>query len=135
VVCLAQRAPGDSVRPRRLCGAGARPLNFVRRRIMEALRYSLMAAFALSGVFSVLGNALVCVLLRSQGVPVRFMRAGQPFYLYGLCNRAEPPVAPYLRRLALASNIAWIVAFLLAVPLFMFQNDDSPTSNNPWRGP
>jgi len=28
VVCLAPRAPGDSVRPRRLCGVVVRPLNF-----------------------------------------------------------------------------------------------------------
>jgi hypothetical protein len=31
VVCLAPRAPGDSVRPRRLSGVGARPLNFAVR--------------------------------------------------------------------------------------------------------
>jgi hypothetical protein len=31
VVCLAPRAPGDSVRPRRLAGVGARPLNFTVR--------------------------------------------------------------------------------------------------------
>jgi len=32
VVCLAPRAPGDSVRPRRLFGAVVRPLNFTVRR-------------------------------------------------------------------------------------------------------
>jgi hypothetical protein len=32
VICLAPRAPGDSVRPRRLGGVGARPLNFTVRR-------------------------------------------------------------------------------------------------------
>ena len=31
MVCLAPRAPGDSVRPRRLAGACARPLNFTVR--------------------------------------------------------------------------------------------------------
>jgi len=31
VICLATRAPGDSVRPRRLSGVGARPLNFTVR--------------------------------------------------------------------------------------------------------
>jgi hypothetical protein len=36
VVCLAPRARGDSVRPRRLSGVGARPLNFtVRGRIRD----------------------------------------------------------------------------------------------------
>jgi hypothetical protein len=43
VVCLAPRAPGDSVRPRRLSGVGARPLNFAVRR---ARRHGL----ALSGI-------------------------------------------------------------------------------------
>jgi hypothetical protein len=31
VVCLAPRAPGDSVRPRRLSGVVVRPLNFTVR--------------------------------------------------------------------------------------------------------
>ena len=31
MICLAPRAPGDSVRPRRLSGVGARPLNFTVR--------------------------------------------------------------------------------------------------------
>ena len=31
MVCLAPRAPGDSVRPRRLIGASARPFNFTVR--------------------------------------------------------------------------------------------------------
>jgi len=32
VICLAPRAPADSVRPRRLADVGARPLNFTVRR-------------------------------------------------------------------------------------------------------
>jgi hypothetical protein len=36
VVCLAPRAPGDSVRPRRPAGASVRPLNFtVRSRVFQ----------------------------------------------------------------------------------------------------
>jgi len=35
VVCLAPRAPGDSVRPRRLSGVVVRPLNFTVRRRMR----------------------------------------------------------------------------------------------------
>jgi hypothetical protein len=102
---------------------------------MGTLRYSLMALFALSVLFCVLGNAVVYVLLRSRGVPASFTWAGTPFYLYGLCNRAQPPVPPFLRRLALATNLAFVLALVLAVPLFMFENIDSPTSNNRWRGP
>ena len=38
MICLAPRAPGDSVRPRRSSGASARPLNFtVRFRMRQAL--------------------------------------------------------------------------------------------------
>jgi hypothetical protein len=38
VVCLAPRARGESVRPRRPAGVGARPLNFtVRRRFMSRI--------------------------------------------------------------------------------------------------
>jgi len=36
VVCLTQRAPGDSVRPRRPAGVGARPLNFSVRPPRDA---------------------------------------------------------------------------------------------------
>jgi len=36
VVCLAPRAPGGSVRPRRVAGVSARPLNFTVRRRHEA---------------------------------------------------------------------------------------------------
>jgi len=36
VVCLTPRAPGDSVRPRRPAGVGARPLNFTVRPPRDA---------------------------------------------------------------------------------------------------
>jgi len=35
VVCLAPRAPGDSVRPRRLPGVVVRPLNFTVSRVLK----------------------------------------------------------------------------------------------------
>ena len=35
MVCLAPRAPGDSVRPRRPAGASVRPLNFTVRLVMK----------------------------------------------------------------------------------------------------
>ena len=35
MICLAPRAPGDSVRPRRLAGASVRPLNFTVRARRE----------------------------------------------------------------------------------------------------
>ena len=94
-----------------------------------------MVAFVAAVLFATVGNAVAHVLPSRRGVAVKFFWSGTPFYLYGLCNRAQPPVPPLLRRLALATNLALIVAFLLAVPLFMFQDVDSTTSNNRWRGP
>ena len=48
MVCLAPRAPGDSVRPRRPPGASARPLNFtVRFRMRQASAFLLAALVAL----------------------------------------------------------------------------------------
>jgi hypothetical protein len=55
VVCLAPRAPGDSVRPRRLSGVGARPLNFTVRAhvgtlpvlVRVALRFLAVVVIAL----------------------------------------------------------------------------------------
>jgi len=44
VVCLAPRAPGDSVRPRRLSDVVVRPLNFTVRRLF----YGSRTLFALS---------------------------------------------------------------------------------------
>jgi hypothetical protein len=43
VICLAPRAPGDSVRPRHLAGVVARPLNFTVRRHMRLLLYFVAA--------------------------------------------------------------------------------------------
>ena len=44
MVCLAPRAPGDSVRPRRLSDVVVRPLNFTVRRLFSVSR----TLFALS---------------------------------------------------------------------------------------
>ena len=61
MICLAPRAPGDSVRPRRLSGVVVRPLNFTVRRLTVG---STIAAkiFACSGTVllaRVLGGAVV----------------------------------------------------------------------------
>ena len=39
MVCLAPRAPGDSVRLRRLAGVVARPLNFTVSRHLDSCEY------------------------------------------------------------------------------------------------
>ena len=53
---MAPRAPGDSVRPRRLAGVVVRPLNFTVRRI------ALMAADALSAALRIAFGALIGVI-------------------------------------------------------------------------
>jgi hypothetical protein len=93
---------------------------------------TLVAALVAAVVTAVFGNALVYVLLSRRGVPIRFMWAGTPFYLYKLCVRAQPPVRRSLCRLALVTNVAFIAAFVLGFVLFA--TDVPPTSNNRWRG-
>jgi hypothetical protein len=94
---------------------------------------TLVAAFAAAVITAVFGNLLVYVLLTRRGVPVRFLWSGTPFYLYKLCVRAQPPVRPSVCRLALATNVAFIAAFVLGIVLFA--TDVPATSNNRWRGP
>ena len=49
MVCLAPRAPGDSVRPRRLIGASGQPLNFtVSGRFGLALWVGVRYAYGLA---------------------------------------------------------------------------------------
>jgi hypothetical protein len=91
------------------------------------------AAILVAGVAAALGNVVVYVSLCRRGVPVKFFWSGTPFYLYGLCVRAAPPVAPWLRRLALATNVVFILASISL--LLFFAIFDPPTSNNRWRGP
>ena len=79
---------------------------------------TLVAAFVAAVVVAALGNVVVYVLLRRRGVPIRFIWAGTPFYLYGLCVRAQPPVSAHLRRFALVTNIAFIAAIPLVLLLF-----------------
>jgi hypothetical protein len=92
-----------------------------------------LVLFAAAVLTAVVGNLLVHIMLRRRGVAVNFMRSGIPFYLYGQCVRAQPPVESSLRNLALAANIALIAGFVLGIALFA--TDAPPTSNNRWRGP
>ena len=93
-----------------------------------------VALFAAATVTAVIGNLIVYTSLRRRGVPVRFIWAGIPFHLYGLCVRAQPPVKSSLRSLALATDIAFIAAFVLGIALFA-TDELPPTSNKRWRGP
>ena len=76
-----------------------------------------IAAFAISVVYAVFGNVLVYVLLARRGIAMRFMWVGTPGYLYRLCMGAEPPVSAWLKRFALSTNIAFVVAMVLGIGL------------------
>jgi hypothetical protein len=71
VVCLAPRAPGDSVRPRRLAGVGTRPLNFTVRGHMlgwrDLTRGQRAGAVFLLVIFLVAAPALVFFVPTTAG--------------------------------------------------------------------
>ena len=58
MVCLAPRAPGDSVRPRRLSGASARPLNFTVRRNMKRIATAAFLACLTAGCLTTPAHTL-----------------------------------------------------------------------------
>jgi len=69
VSCLTPWAPGDSVRPRRLSGVAARPLNFTVRRHMSApqtFRTSPGSYAVLCGSLSLPLILWVCIALRGS---------------------------------------------------------------------
>lgn len=70
--------------------------------------------FALSVVYAVLGNVVVFVILSRRRVPMRFMWAGTPTYLYRVCRRSSA-VGVLLRRFAASTDVAFVVAMLLAI--------------------
>jgi hypothetical protein len=66
-----------------------------------------IAAFALSVAYAVIGNAAVYVILRRRQVPVRHMWAGTPTYLYRVC-RDTPEVGARLRRFAASTDVVFV---------------------------
>lgn len=70
--------------------------------------------FVFSVAYAVLGNVAVYVILARREVPIRFMWAGTPTYLYRLC-RQSPAVGVALRRFAASTDVAFLVAMLLGV--------------------
>jgi hypothetical protein len=75
-----------------------------------------MSLFGFSVLYAVLGNAAVYFILRHREVPMRSIWAGTPGYLYRVCCGTS--VAGLgLRRFALSTNIAGLLAFLLGLAL------------------
>jgi hypothetical protein len=87
-----------------------------------------MAAFVAAVAFAAIGNAIAYILLVRRHLPVRFIWAGTPFYLYRICVRSNPPVPTLLRWFTLATNVAFIAACILAISLSMTEH--SPMSNH-----
>jgi hypothetical protein len=82
------------------------------------MNIAVIPALAFTGTvaYAVIGNAAVYVILVRRKVPVRFLWAGTPGYLYGVCCRAAPTIPRILRIFALSTNIA----VLLAIPSWIW---------------
>jgi hypothetical protein len=100
VVCLAPRASGDSVRPRRLAGVVARPLNFTVRAHMNA---SVVLGKAALRVLAAVVIALVAFPLAVlafhpwEGPIDGYSRATQPERYFALAFSAVVLVATLWR--------------------------------------
>lgn len=73
---------------------------------------SAILAFTITVAYSVLGNAVLYLILRRRGIPLRFMWSGTPGYLYGVCRHSKPPLPRALTGFALSAYIA----FILVIP-------------------
>ena len=89
---------------------------------MNSPGISILGAFVVCGVYAVFGNVVVYITLVRHGIPVRFMWAGTPGYLYRICATPNPALGPGLRRFALSTNIAFVVAMILGVSIGGFQH-------------
>ena len=67
--------------------------------------------------YAVLGNAFVLLALMRRNVPLNFMWAGIPGYLYRRCIGAD--VGTALTQFALSTNVALVVAFLCSPVLML----------------
>ena len=84
----------------------------------------LIVPFILCVLLAVFGNLFVYFALLRARVPLRHLWAGTPGYLYRVCLGAKSTVNSRIRRLALTSSVAFVLALLLAVPLFILQPPD-----------
>jgi hypothetical protein len=131
VIGLPPRARGDSMRPRRLAGASARPLNFTVRRTMHAwARSSLFfaagfwAAVVLTGAGGIYGfdyyerawgrgpSLQVYTWIASLGAVVALFPAGFGFRLGGGEELAPGPIVATISGAALVL-VLWLISFLL----------------------
>jgi hypothetical protein len=64
------------------------------------------------GLYALLGNLMVYGILNRRKVQLSSLWAGTPGYLYRVCARETEVVGPTLRRFALSTNIAFLMAMV-----------------------
>ena len=77
---------------------------------------AMQIAFALVATYAVLGNMVVYFVLVQRQVPVRFIWAGTPCYLAGVCSKHEPGTK--LLWFARSTDVAFLIGLLLGVSIF-----------------
>ena len=73
-------------------------------------------AFVFSVLYAVLGNLVVYLILSRRQIPMRFVWAGTPTYLYRVC-RQTPEVGLKLRRFAASTDVAFVFAMVLLLSI------------------
>jgi hypothetical protein len=86
------------------------------------MKYLFIIIFAFSCLYAVLGNIVVYFILIRRKVPLRFIWAGTPGYLYRICSKERTIVGDRLRLFALSTNIAFLVAMVIGLGLGGFQH-------------
>jgi hypothetical protein len=102
VVCLAPRAPGESVRPRRLSGVVMRPLNFTVRRMVSTVVTRLARGATLTSccvLVVCVALAALDIWLATPGVWHLIPRPAEPVLLWA-------PLAVALAALSLTAAAA-----------------------------
>lgn len=74
--------------------------------------------FGLGVAYAVVGNALVLFALTRRNVPIQFLWAGTPGYLYRRCVSEKVGIG--LQRFAFSTNVALLIAFL-CLPALMLE--------------
>lgn len=73
--------------------------------------------FSAVGIYAVLGNLIAYTMLASHGVPVRFIFAGVPGYVYRASVEAGLGVSTNLRRFCFSTSVAFLITLLLGLGL------------------
>jgi hypothetical protein len=140
VVCLAPRAPGDSVRSRRPSGACVRPLNFPVRSRMQ-LRSRLTVALGWAAGVTLLSAALSAMLITNHP-DLAYAIFGPDAVLQSLAPCPVLNVGPIVGCEGTPLNLVmYIASFFISILVYgtvayvLIGRRRAATSNNHWRGP